>query len=132
MKNYILIGSLIVLFACNNQDNHYPETAMDTGRNFIRASLDGNFNEAEKYILNTQENSEYFATFKQHFQSLPDSVRASYKKASFEINEYNEVNDTVTIIHYSNSYMKKNMNIQLIRRNNKWSIDLHHSNSEKQ
>ncbi|HCF63804.1 MAG TPA: hypothetical protein DEU93_06290, partial [Chitinophagaceae bacterium] len=65
----LLIGFVIIaLAACNSNDNAYPETAMDTGRTFIRASLDGDFKEAEKLLMPETENKEMFNSYIRYYE----------------------------------------------------------------
>lgn len=126
----LLIGFVIIaLAACNSNDNAYPETAMDTGRTFIRASLDGNFKDAEKLLMQETENKEMFNSYMRYYEKMPAETKENYKKASFEINEFLELNDSTTIINYSNSYMNKPMEIKVVRSNNRWQVDFTYTTS---
>ena len=49
-KILTIVLSFVLLYSCNNKEDHKPATALDTGRSFIRASLDGNFETAEQFI----------------------------------------------------------------------------------
>ncbi|HRN79813.1 MAG TPA: hypothetical protein PKY29_06015 [Ferruginibacter sp.] len=129
MKNVWICLAIFLLTACNSNDNAYPETAMDTGRTFIRASLDGDFKEAERLLLPETENREMFNSYMRYYQKMPGETKANYKKASFEINEFLELNDSTTIINYSNSYMNKPMEIKVVRSNNRWQVDFTYTTS---
>jgi hypothetical protein len=40
-----------------------------------------------------------------------------------------EVNDSTTVINYSNDYMNKPMEIKVIRSNNEWKVDFKYTYS---
>lgn len=105
---------------------------MDTGREFIRASLDGDFTKAESLLLKDTENVQLFDSYKLFYNKLPAEKKINYQKASYEINKYQDLDDSTTIINYSNSYMKKPMDIKVTRNNNTWEIDFKYTYSENQ
>lgn len=120
---------LILLFSCSNHEQKHPSTALDTGRQFIEASLKGEFETAEKLLLNDPENLQLFDSYKQFYNRLPNEKKENYKKAQYNINKYLDVNDSVTIINYSNDYMNKPMDIKVVRLNKHWSIDFKYTYS---
>ena len=115
--------------ACNSKKEEKPATALDTGRAFIRASLDGDFKTAEQYLLKDSQNIDLFESYKTFYSRLPETKKSSYKSASYDINKYLDLDDSTTIINYSNSYMKKPMEIKLVRRNGEWSVDFKYISS---
>jgi len=123
--------AIIILFAasCTDQEAKPPVTALDTGREFIRASLNGDFENAEKLLLKDPENLELFDSYKLYYNRLPEEKKKNYKAASYEINKYLDVNDSSTIINYSNTYMNKPMEIKLVRVNKTWSVDFKYTYS---
>jgi hypothetical protein len=124
MKYYsLLFACSILLISCKQKKTESPATAMEVGRSFIRASLDGDFKTAEPLILSDVENRQAFESFKNYFAQLPEAQRNQYKTANYNINKYEDVNDSTTIINYSNSYMNKPMEIKLVRIENKWLVD---------
>ncbi len=70
-----------------------------------------------------------FETYKKLFDRLPKEKKKSYKEASYQINKYLDVDDSTTIINYSNSYMNKPMEIKVVRKNQEWSIDFKYISS---
>ena len=121
MKKLLIILSLFY-FSCSSPADQ-PATAMDTGRNFIRATLDGDFKAAEPLLLKDEKNTEMFESFKRIYERLPAEKKQAYKNASYTINEFKEVNDSLKLINYSNSYMKQPMDIKLVRTDNTWKVD---------
>ena len=113
--------------ACNSKTEKRPDTAIDTGREFIKSSMIGDFKMAETLIYNDAENLSLFNAFKTFYKRMPEDKKLKYQKASYEINELKEPNDSTTFINYSNDYMKKPMEIKLIRVNKVWYVDFKHN-----
>lgn len=132
MKFFLLaIISATLLFSCSN-NNERPHTALDTGRAFIRASLNGDFKDAETLLYKDTQNIQLFESYKTYYQRLPADEKTNYKEASYEINKYLDLNDSTSIINYSNSFMKKPMEIKLVRSNKIWSVDFKYTYSGSQ
>ncbi len=113
---------LTVVFSCNSNKEERPSTALDTGRSFIRASLDGDFDEASSLLLPDTENMQLFDSYKAFYNKLPKETRQGYKQASYDINKFQEEGDT-TFINYSNSYMKQPIDIRVVRKDDLWYVD---------
>ena len=120
---------VLALGACNSNEYKRPETALDTGREFIRASLNGDFKRASSLLSADSQNVQLFESYKVFYEKLPEAKKEGYKQASYEINKYEDVNDSTTIINYSNSYMNKPMDIKVIRRNKTWVVDFKYTYS---
>jgi len=116
----VLIATLFIV-SCSQKTR--PTTAMDTGRDFIRATLDGNFDEAKELLYKDTFNVQFFDSYTQMYDRLPDDEKKNYKAADYIINKYTELGDTASIINYSNSYMKKPQDIKVINKNGEWLID---------
>jgi len=124
------IAVLIMLAACSNKKDTRPVTAMDTGRDFIRATLDGDFKTAESLLLNEPENNQLFDSYKELYSRLRPDQKDAYHKASYNINTFKDLNDSVSVINYSNSYMQKPMNIKLVRKDNLWRVDFKYTSQD--
>ena len=125
--NILFLVVCMAFSACNSKTEKRPETAMDTGREFIKSSMIGDFKMAETLIYNDPENHSLFNAFKTFYNRMPDEKKQHYQKANYEINELKEPNDSTTFINYSNDYMKKPMEIKLIRVNKVWYVDFKHN-----
>ena len=123
-----LVSTLLI--QCKQKEIDKPETALDAGRAFIRASLDGNFKDAETLLLKDSQNVQMFSSYKTFYDRLPGDKKNHYKKASYTINKYQDVNDSTTIINYSNDYMKKPMEIKVVRIQQEWKVDFKYITSE--
>jgi len=126
MKIKILLGafSLLLLYSCNTEKK-VPNTDIDVARAFIRDVLENKFAEAEELILKEETNKEYFDLFKKQYESKSKSELENYRNADIIINEISPVNDSVSIINYSNSFRRdKNSKVKMVRVNSQWLVDL--------
>jgi hypothetical protein len=130
MKISIFFALIIVVsFSCNEQEeNKRPTNAMDVGREFIRTTLDGDFKKAEELLLKDSLNLEMFDKYEKFYANkLTSEVKQGYKKASYNINKLEDVNDSTVIINYSNTYMNKPTNIRIVKRDKLWSVDFEYT-----
>jgi hypothetical protein len=123
---------IVALFSCNAQDeNKRPTNSMDVGRNFIRATLDGDFATAEDLLLKDSLNMQTFQTYKNYYKTiLSTDIKQGYKKASYNINKLEDINDSTVIINYSNTYMNKPENIRIVKRDKLWSVDFKYTTGD--
>lgn len=128
-KLFFVVAVALAVVACNQKESKAPETALDTGREFIRASLDGNFEMASGLLLKDSQNVQLFDSYQVFYNKLPEEKKKGYKKASYDINKYTDVDDSTTLINYSNSYMQQPMEIKLVRRNKVWAVDFKYTYS---
>jgi hypothetical protein len=125
--NILFFIAWMIFSACNSKTEKRPDTAMDTGRAFIKSSMIGDFKMAETLVYQDAENLSLFNAFKTFYNRMPDDKKQHYQKASYEINEFKELNDSTTLINYSNDYMKKPMEIKLIKVKQVWYVDFKHN-----
>lgn len=124
---FLVTIACMVLSSCKTKTEKRPETALDTGRDFIKSSMTGDFKTAETLIYQDAENLSLFNAFKTFYKRMPEEKKQHYKKAAYEINQFSELNDSVTIINYANDYMKKPMEIKLIKVKQVWFVDFKHN-----
>jgi hypothetical protein len=129
MKSVFLFSFLFLLFfACNNSDEKSTpasENDVDAARNFINAALKGHYDEARKLVVPDSANNAWVDLFKRAYQermSLAD--KAGYREASINIHNVHSVNDSTTIIKYSNSYKKQSDSLKVVRHKGEWLVDL--------
>ncbi len=124
MKNILLLFlTASIVTSCWQKSEKNPETSLDTGREFIRASLNGDFDRASDLLLRDTQNVQLFNSYKASYKNWPAEKKRGYRDASYEINKYLDVDDSTTLINYSNSYMNKPMEIKLVRINKQWTVD---------
>ena len=120
----VIVAFALLLLSCNNEKKCSPLTDTDVATTFIRDILDNRINDAEQYILKDTTNIQYFESFKQAYLKKDKAELEQFKSADIIINEISNVNDTVSIINYSNSYKKDSKNVlKVVRIDGKWLID---------
>lgn len=130
MKQYIITtASFLFLFAiaCNNADKEEKpksENDIDAARNFIRSALDGKFNEAKTFLLTDSSNTQYFDVYERNYQKADADTKRNYREATINIHNVHPLNDSTTVIIYSNSYKNDHDTLKVIRKNNQWLVDL--------
>jgi len=131
MKSLPIIGSLCLLLfsACSSNDSgSTSENDVDAARNFIRAALDGQYKEAKTLIVSDSVNQQYLDAFATNYRErMSGEDKRGYRESSINIHNIRSINDSVTIVHYSNSYKKTQDSLKVVRQNNNWLVDLKYS-----
>ena len=99
---------------------------MDAAAKFLRAALDGDYKKARYYMINDSTNNQTIdiSEWKYNNKLTPEEKKA-YKAASIRfLKETHKVNDSVTIIHYSNSYTNDPDSLKIIKMKDQWFVDL--------
>ncbi len=116
--------SLLFFVACDQSVKTKKNTdPLEAGREFIDASLTGDYDYAKKYLLADSINLMYFERFVEFDKKKPATEKEGYKNANIIINSTENVSDSVTIINYSNTYKKEPSKIKLVKKNNEWLVD---------
>ena len=119
----VIIGCM-ALTSCNTEKK-ITNTDIEVARGFIKDILDNNFKDAETYVLREETNQQYFELFKKEYESKSKAELENYKNADIIINEISPVNDSVSIINYSNTFKKDKSNkLKMVRINGQWMVDL--------
>ena len=126
-KIYVIIIICTAVFACAEKAVR-PEDALGTMRSFIRYSLDGKYKEAKTLMLQDSINNFELSELERRYEkNLSASEKNAYKNASIIIHEIDQVNDSIVIINYSNSYKKKQMPVKVIFKEGVWQVDLNYT-----
>jgi hypothetical protein len=125
MVKRILFPALLLVAACN--DSHTfkkAEDAQDAGREFIRASLDGNYEKASFYLYADSTNKMMFNKWKKDYDRLSSDEQQKYKDAEIRILDIHPINDSSTSYTYTNSYKNDTTTIGIVKVNGDWLVDL--------
>ena len=115
----------MLVFSCTDPKNfRKAEDAQDAGREFIRASLDGNYEKAQYYLLQDSTNQLLMAKWKKDYDRLDPDIRMRYKDDNILPINISTVNDSITSYTYSNSYKKDTTTIRIVRIKDEWLVDL--------
>jgi len=119
---------LFCLYACNDagkETNNTSENDLDAARNFLQASLKGDYEKAKAYMLQDSINLQRMDAIER--MRLSDAERKGLSEASINIHEViNKVKDSVTVCVYSNSFKKNWDTLRVINQNGKWLVDLNY------
>jgi hypothetical protein len=134
MKSIFLFGFLILqlfFWGCNNSDQNTPaksENDIDAARNFIQSALAGDYKKAKTYLLNDSLNQQYIDAFERNYnQRMSAEDKMGYREASINIHLVKPLNDSTTIVNYSNSFKNKNDSLKVVRISGQWLVDLKYS-----
>lgn len=101
----------------------HRDDPVEAGREFIEASLKGNYVIAKKYVLPDSLNMQYFDELENFNRKLSSQEKNGYKNANIIIDSIQTSSDSVTIIHYSNTFKKTPAKIRLVKSSDGWFVD---------
>ena len=120
---FTVIIPMFIFLSCDQAGKQKNTDPLETGRQFIDASLKGNYDEAKKYLLPDSVNIEYFNGFVKFNDRLSQKEKEGYKNANIIINSAENVSDSLMIIDYSNTFKNAPSKIKLVRINDEWMVD---------
>lgn len=117
---------LIFLAACTDKQPEYrkAEDALDAGREYINATLQGDFSRAAFYTVTDEKNKQLLLLTEKTYREKDKEGRQQFRTASINIAEVKELTDSTAVIHYSNSFDKEAHILQVVKRNQAWLVDL--------
>lgn len=125
---------LLFLSACGNEERdrsdatQTTESDVDAARNFIRTALDGRYDKLRPMVLQDSANLALIEITQMAYQSrMSPADKQGYRDASINIHNVETVNDSTTIVNYSNSYKKEKADLKVVRLNGAWLVDFKHS-----
>ena len=113
--------------ACTNNDQpaSKAENDIDAAREFIRSALDGKFDQARTYLLPDSSNIHYIDVAERNFEKADIATKDGYRSASIRIySPVKKVNDSTTIIVYSNSFKNDRDTLRIMNVKGQWLVDL--------
>jgi hypothetical protein len=125
--NHLVFLFLLFSFcACSNDKQPAEKTGNDinAASEFIRSALDGKFKIARTYMLPDSSNSHYMDAAERNFEKADDDTKAGYHNSSIHIHEVKPVNDSTTIVIYSNSFKNDHDTLKVIKIQEHWLVDL--------
>ena len=130
MKSIFFFVFLFVLFltACNNSDKQASENKsdndIDAARNFLQAALEGDYQNASRYMLQDSTNLEYLDVTKRNYKGLGPDEKRNLREASLRFFDTRKVNDSITITVFANSYRNDKDTLKLVKQGDRWLVDL--------
>lgn len=112
--------------ACQQkQPTASSESDLDAARNFVQAALANDFKKAALYMIDDSLNRNYLDVTARSFDHLDPDTREKYRGATIRIHQpVTYLNDSTTIVVYSNSYKNDLDTLRVLRQNGQWLVDL--------
>jgi len=126
---------LLFFYSCGNNDTQdntpASENDVDAARNFIQSALSGDYRKARTFVLPDSVNYQYLDAFENNYKNrMTNQDKAGYSIASINIHNVKTVNDSTSIINYSNSYKQQDDSLKVVKSNGQWLVDLKYSFSQ--
>jgi len=118
---------LCFLSSCNSNDQpaSKAENDIDAAREFIRSALDGKFDQARTYLLPDSSNIHYIDVAERNYEKADALTKDGYRSSSIRIySPVKKVNDSTTIIIYSNSFKNDRDTLRVMNVKGQWLVDL--------
>ncbi len=124
---FVLPLLLVLMTACGNQEEKAPATSdnhVDAVRNFVRAALDGKFKEARMYMISDSVNNNYMDVAERSYDHMSQEIKDGYRASSIQFpSPMISINDSTSIVIYSNSYKNNPDTLKVIKTGDKWLVD---------
>lgn len=128
MKKILVLFAAVLFLAACEQERTRPGDALETAREFIRSSLDGDYEWANELMLQDSVNTyELGILSKKYKTEMSEADKEGYKKSSIIVHSVENASDTVVIVNYSNSFKNKQLPLKVIKKDNKWQVDLNYT-----
>ncbi|MFL5773045.1 MAG: hypothetical protein ACJ75F_07805 [Flavisolibacter sp.] len=125
MKRCLVILLSCFLFSCTNSNNESaPENDLDAARMFIRDALDGKFREARQLMISDTINENRMADTERTYEKMSKDTKRNYRESSITIYDTRKINDSMSIVVYSNTFKNMKDSVKVIRKGGQWLVDL--------
>lgn len=115
----------IMAIACSDGSYSKAEDAQDAGRQFIRASLDGDYKKARFFMLKDDDNIRFLDKSHSDYNHLDKEARQLYRDAVIRPVNIEKVNDSLTrYSYYHTSNPSDTVTLNVLRYNDEWLVDL--------
>lgn len=124
MKKITVLFFIYALFTLScGGDAVDKSDPLASARGFIEATLKGDYNKAEEYLLEDSTNNQYFEGLKSFNMDLSPLEREGYRDAAIIIDSTDKVNDSVGIIYYYNTFKKEPTQLRMVEQHGEWLVD---------
>ena len=127
MKKLIASFCLWAAVSCKSGSEGYKkaENAQDAGTEFIRASLDGDYDKAAFYLLKDSTNTLLFEKQQANYKELSSKEKDKNKSATIRpVAITNDNDSTVEYKYYHTANPGDTTTLRIIRLQDTWLVDL--------
>jgi hypothetical protein len=116
---------LFCLCACNSEDKS-TGTGSDINviSDFIKAALKGDYEKAKTYMIADSLSLQRINNIAR--VNLSPEEKRGLAAASINIHDVNRVNDSTTVVIYSNSYKNNRDTLRALKEQGKWLVDFNY------
>lgn len=126
MKYLLPALFIVAFFACGEKSYVKSKDPVDAAREFIRASLDGDFKKAKLYLAKDENNQNFYKLYIDKYEKLAPIEKEGFKKSSIIINKVENLNDSTIIVNYANSFKNKNFELKVFTQQNECWVDFYY------
>lgn len=123
----ICIASFLLFFAfsCKDKDQQSAATSndIDAARSFIQAALNSDFDKAREFMLQDSLNLQDLEQTARLNRQMSNEEKMNYKEASIRIHSHRVIDDSTSVIVYSNSYKNRQDSLRLVKEKGTWLVD---------
>lgn len=125
MQKYLLLFACLAAAACG-ATYESPDTAIDTGRQFINATYQGNFKRANQLIEPTDTNINTLKNrIEADFRSRDGFGKEALSKSSIQIEAIEHLADKTLKIRFNNAYTNKSDSLLVLPNGDNWQVRLY-------
>jgi Asp-tRNA(Asn)/Glu-tRNA(Gln) amidotransferase A subunit family amidase len=128
MKWKWMLAGMVLMMSCQNNESYKKaDDAEEAGTEFIRASLDGNYEKAKFYLYKDSAdfNLRVLDKWKMAYDAMDKEEKSKYHSASIRPIKIEPGSDSTSYSYtYYNSYKKDTTTIMILKANNDWLVDL--------
>ena len=118
---------VLTLLACSNDErgdsSGTSDSDIDAARNFIQAALVGDYKKAKTFMVNDSMNHEDLNAIERLNEKMTKEEKEKYQEASIRIHQNRKLNDSTSMIYYSNSYRNETDSLKVIKTDGQWLVD---------
>lgn len=114
---------ILLLAGCKGgSEQNEAETDLGAAKGFVQAALKGKYDRAADFMLHDSLNDERLDAVSR--MELSSDEKQGLWDASINIHSRKLVNDSTSIIVYSNSFHKENQDtLKVVKKDGKWLVD---------
>ena len=126
MHKISLAIAVLLIVSCTDETKYTrAEDAQDAGREFIEASLDGDYAKARFYLFRDSINMLLIKQQQINYEQLSAEKKRVNREAAIRPLEIKNENDSTTLYkYYHTANTKDTTTIRIIRANGDWLVDL--------
>ena len=120
-----IICCILSFAGCSNK-KELPNTDIEVAKTFVKYVLENDFKVASALVAKDAANDIFLKQLeKSQQEKWSKEVAEQYKNADVIIYEVSNVNDSISIINYANSYrVQEKSKVKVVKINGQWMVDL--------